>query len=59
MKDSVAEAKQELGSKRAGFTRRHRAFQCLIEAKVQDGVLTGVYKYMGQAYNVLDRAYES
>ena len=47
VKDSAAEAKQELGSKRAGFTRRHNVLQCLIEAEVQEGVLKGAYEHMG------------
>ena len=55
----AVEAKKELGCKKAGFTRRHSAFQSLIEAEVQESVLKGALENMGQAYEALDKAHES
>ena len=39
--------------------RKHSAFQCLVEAEVQESILKGAYEDMGQAYKALDKAHES
>ena len=57
--DLAVEAKKSRAHKKAGFTRNHSTFQCLVDAKVQESILKGAYKNMGQVYEALDKALES
>ena len=52
------EAKRESGCKKARFTRKHSAFQSLIEDEVHGSMLEGAYENMREVYEAIDKAHK-